>query len=182
MPKTKGKRSRSSSSSSSASKRQTRRPKNTRSKHNYSVRNNNGLFAPNPLPYHLMPNLGSTHGKKCKTPKGSRSSRSRDHKKRGKKPTIVFGRLFASWCGACKNSHAEWKKTIKMNKDKKNYDIEESDVAVKIPKFNRKLRPTPPLAAASAYPTYYKMNIKTGILEMYDGSYEQSAINEWLNR
>ena len=163
----------------SKSSKKSRRPKNTRTKHNYTVRKQSA-FSPAPLPYHLMPSLLKKNSKKSMT--RGRKSKSKSKSKSKKGPTIVYGRLFAKWCGACKSSASDWAKIKRNNEDKKNYDIEESEVAVKIPKFNRKLRPNPPMAAANAYPTYYKMNRNTNVLEYYNGSYEPNAIHTWLNQ
>ena len=111
---------------------------------------------------------------------GKRRTRGKRMTKRAKKDVLVVGKIYANWCGHCQALKPEWAKMRKMIKSRCKgkrihfVEIEESEMATKIPKFKRQYNVEP---AANGYPALFKL--EKGRLSYYQNSREADRMADW---
>ena len=102
------------------------------------------------------------------------------NKKNSPKNTIVVGKVYANWCGHCKNLKPEWvrmKSHIQRKKGKTHIvyaEIEENEIDTKL----KTLQDTNKTQiAVNGYPTLFR--IVNGKVEYYNGNREANQMADW---
>jgi len=99
-------------------------------------------------------------------------------------PIIVYGKIYANWCGHCQAMESFWKNVQTKMMPVKSKDIEQTNQENEIVIFNNEyeLLGNNKLALQGGYPTIYKLNKKKGIIEYYNGERTEYDILLWLNK
>lgn len=95
------------------------------------------------------------------------------------KVPVVYGKLYASWCGACQALEPAWKQVSETLTDIPEYSIEDAEMteakrADFKSKFNSDIQP------ADHFPIIYKLDVKGGQLRSYEGERTPEKIVEWV--
>ena len=103
----------------------------------------------------------------------------KNHKQSNNK--IVIGKIYADWCGACKQLQGNWSemKTTINNENTNMFEfseIEEKVMKPEIAKINKKYNVN--LELQGGYPTIFK--IANGKLEYYNGGREPNQMLSWF--
>jgi glutaredoxin len=97
---------------------------------------------------------------------------------RGNPKTLVIGKVYANWCGHCKDLKTEWshmKGIIKKRKHGVEYvEIEENEIAKKGAYLKQKYGVEVNVAG---YPTIFK--VQNGHLDYYNGERSAEKLAEW---
>jgi len=107
------------------------------------------------------------------------------HKKRTqknhKKPRlVVYGKIYANWCGHCRAMEQDWKRLEKRMHPLKSVNIESEEKDHKIAAFNKKHQTN--LELKGGFPTVFKLPKKGGAVEYYEGGdRSEAALHAWLN-
>ena len=96
---------------------------------------------------------------------------------------IIVGKIYAEWCGYCKNLKPIWENIkTKFNKNHPHVifeEIEDVDISKKFPILNEKYLPhSVNKITADGYPTIFK--IQNGGISYYKGEHKQSLIENWI--
>lgn len=120
---------------------------------------------------------GKRRSKKHPRPK-SGPIRSRKNAK-----TIIVGKIYANWCGHCQALKPEWAKMRKLIKRKDRgkkiqfVEIEESQMADKLPKFQQKHNVK---VEANGFPSLFRL--ANGKVDYYQGNRSAYPMAEWFLR
>jgi thiol-disulfide isomerase/thioredoxin len=102
-------------------------------------------------------------------------------KKHHTKMPIVYGRIYANWCGHCVSMGPDWKKLTGLMNQRhyhvKNNDIEETEKNTKMPQFKQMYGTE---LVVNGYPTIFKLYKKGDLIEYYEGPRTKDAIYKWL--
>lgn len=95
------------------------------------------------------------------------------------KEPIVYGKIYADWCGYCQQLSPEWDKLIVMMKKHTplRFDINNNEEQSRIQEFKNTFNSD---LQHSGYPTIYKLTIKGGAVEYYNGSRDAQNIYNWV--
>jgi len=124
-----------------------------------------------------------TSNRKTSNRKTSNRKTSKNHSL-VKNHKIVVGKIYADWCGACKQLQPNWVEMKNMinseNKDMFVFvEIEEKIMDSEIAKINEKYKKYKiNLELQGGYPTIFK--ISDGKLEYYNGAREPTLMLEWF--
>lgn len=112
---------------------------------------------------------------------GGKRRKPKTHRRtRSKRDVLVVGKIYANWCGHCQALKPEWAKMRKIIKRKGKgkrvqfVEIEESQMATKIPEFKQKYNVEP---EANGYPALFKL--EKGRLSYYQNSREAERMADW---
>lgn len=97
------------------------------------------------------------------------------------KPTRVYGRFYANWCGHCKNMAKDWSELIQDKlflKDAVLFDVEDKDQDKHIPKIKEYTNDKN--IKLDGYPTIFK--IINGVTEYYNGEKTKEKLREWFTK
>lgn len=94
-------------------------------------------------------------------------------------PVVVYGKIYANWCGHCKALDSFWEEITAQYPI--NVDIESEEKDKKVAEFNAKYTPTSPLDLDHGYPTIYKLDKPGGTIAMYNDDRNKDSIISWLN-
>jgi len=119
---------------------------------------------------------------------GKRRSRRRVKKfnprrSRNPKGTIIVGKIYANWCGHCQALKPEWAKMKKIIRRKgrgkkvKFVEIEESQMADKLPKFQQQYNVQ---VDANGFPSLFRL--ANGKVDYYQGNRSAHPMAEWYLR
>lgn len=95
---------------------------------------------------------------------------------------IVYGRIYATWCGFCTSMADDWKhldkNVLKQNSELKQFDIESEEKNDRMNEFTKKYQCS---LTFNGYPTIYKLYKIGGPIEYYEsGDRSENAIHKWL--
>ena len=93
---------------------------------------------------------------------------------------IVYGKVYADWCGHCRAMETDWKYVKQKMGKIKSFDIEQKMESVLLPKF-KEIYGTD-LYVNKGYPTIYKLYKKGGPLEFYEGPRNFKYMVDWINQ
>jgi hypothetical protein len=94
-------------------------------------------------------------------------------------PTIVYGKLYANWCGACTALKDTWTNVAaKTGSNAIEFSVEELEMAVKGPEFEKTYQTK--LPEVQGYPTIYKL-YRPGRMYTYEGERSEEKLLQWLN-
>ena len=114
--------------------------------------------------------------------KGKKENRrTKNHKKNHKKPRlVVYGKIYATWCGHCKSMEHDWKRLEKRMRPLKSVNIESEEKDHKIAAFNKKHKTN--LELKGGFPTLFKLKSHGSPVEYYEGGERsEAALHAWLN-
>lgn len=97
------------------------------------------------------------------------------------KPSRVYGRFYANWCGHCKNMAKDWAELIQDKlflKDAIMFDVEDKDQDKHIPKIKEYTNDKN--IKVDGYPTIFK--IINGVTEYYNGEKTKEKLREWFTK
>ena len=104
-------------------------------------------------------------------------------------PEWIVGKIYADWCGHCVNMAKAWEELkTKMQKEKggkvKIIDIEEKQMADKIPKLNQTYFHGKELIKGSGFPTLFMFHTKHPhkTLNYYKGNRDLLAMKQWIEQ
>jgi thiol-disulfide isomerase/thioredoxin len=97
-----------------------------------------------------------------------------------KKPKlIVYGKIYANWCGHCRAMENDWNQVEKKMLPLRCVNIESEEKDHKIAEFNRKYRTN--LALQNGFPTIFRLKKVGGSIEYYEGGdRSEAALSTWL--
>lgn len=116
-----------------------------------------------------------------------RFHKKRFHKKGNKKtqknhkktPLVVFGKIYATWCGHCRAMETDWSRLEKKMRPLKCVNIESEEKDHKIAEFNKKHKTN--LQLKAGFPTIFKLKKIGGQVEYYEGGdRSHDALHNWL--
>lgn len=121
---------------------------------------------------HLKGGTGKNTSRESQKRKSSSRSTSSTSNNRHTIPIKkVYGRIYAVWCGHCKNMVDAWETLkTKMEKEWTCIDIEEKEANHKVPEFNRTYNPTVQLNMAQGFPYIWKLDPTTNKVVDYTGA------------
>ena len=120
---------------------------------------------------HLKGGTGNNTSRKSQTRKSSSSSSSTSNNRHTIPIKKVYGRIYAEWCGHCKNMVDAWETLkTKMEKEWTCIDIEEKEANHKVPEFNRTYNPKVQLNMAQGFPYIWKLDPTTNEVVDYTGA------------
>jgi thiol-disulfide isomerase/thioredoxin len=92
---------------------------------------------------------------------------------------IVYGRIYAKWCGACKALAPTWEKVAATVGGKSvDFSVEDVEFETKNAEFLKMYNiPLPP---ANGYPTIFKLRAKGGTPELYEDERSVEKLVEWI--
>lgn len=92
---------------------------------------------------------------------------------------IVYGRIYAKWCGACKALAPTWEKVAATVGGKSvDFSVEDVEFDTKNAEFLKMYNiPLPP---ANGYPTIFKLRAKGGTPELYEDERSVEKLVEWI--
>jgi len=114
--------------------------------------------------------------------KGKKGNRRTKHNRQNyKKPRlVVYGKIYANWCGHCKSMEQDWKRLEKRMRPLKSVNIESEEKDHKIAAFNKKHKTN--LELKGGFPTLFKLKNHGGAVEYYEGGERsEAALHAWLN-
>jgi len=97
------------------------------------------------------------------------------------KPSRVYGRFYANWCGHCKNMAKDWAELIQDKlflKDAIIFDVEDKDQDKHIPRIKEYTNDKN--IKVDGYPTIFK--IINGVTEYYNGEKTKEKLREWFTK
>jgi hypothetical protein len=99
---------------------------------------------------------------------------------------VVIGKIYAEWCGHCRNLKEPWK-NMKMDLAKKGgyfkfHEIEQKEENEKVSNINETYLQNSPtkLSLQGGYPTIFK--IKNGVLSYFDGERTSKNMADWCKK
>jgi thiol-disulfide isomerase/thioredoxin len=111
--------------------------------------------------------------------KPKRVSHNQTRKKMEKKTMpIVYGKIYAKWCGHCNAMEKDWHFVKQKIGFKKSFDIEQKQESEMFPKFKEKYGTD--LHIDKGYPTIYKLYEKGGNIEFYEGPRTFKDMLHWV--
>ena len=113
--------------------------------------------------------------------KGKKGNRRTKHNKNHKKGhLVVYGKIYATWCGHCRAMEEDWKRLEKKMHPLKSVNIESEEKDHKIAAFNKKHKTN--LELKGGFPTVFKLPKKGAAVEYYEGGdRSEAALHNWLN-
>ena len=113
--------------------------------------------------------------------KGKKGNRRTKNQKGHKKPhLVVYGKIYATWCGHCRAMEHDWKRLEKKMRPLKSVNIESEEKDHKIAAFNKKHKTN--LELKGGFPTLFKLKTHGGAVEYYEGGERsEAALHAWLN-
>jgi thiol-disulfide isomerase/thioredoxin len=115
--------------------------------------------------------------KKGKKEKKGNKKTQKNHKK---PRLVVYGKIYANWCGHCRAMEPDWKRLEKRMRPLKSVNIESEEKDHKIAAFNKKHKTN--LALKGGFPTLFKLPENGGPVKYYEGGdRSEDALHAWLN-
>lgn len=106
----------------------------------------------------------------------SRRFRKTQHKK---PKLVVYGKIYANWCGHCRAMENDWNILEKKMLPLQCVNIESEEKDHKIAEFNQQYRTN--LALQNGFPTIFKLKKVGGTMEYYQGGDRtEYALSAWL--
>jgi len=100
--------------------------------------------------------------------------------KNHKKPRlVVYGKIYANWCGHCRSMEQDWKRLEKRMRPLKSVNIESEEKDHKIAAFNKKHKTN--LELKGGFPTLFKLKNHGAPVEYYEGGdRSEASLHAWL--
>ena len=112
--------------------------------------------------------------------KNHKNRRTKTHKNHKKVPLVVFGKIYATWCGHCRAMEEDWKRLEKKMRPLRCVNIESEEKDHKIAAFNKKHQTN--LELKGGFPTVFKLKKHGAPVEYYEGGdRSEAALHTWLN-
>lgn len=110
--------------------------------------------------------------------KGKKGTKTQKNHKKGH--LVVYGKIYATWCGHCRAMEHDWKRLEKKMHPLKCVNIESEEKDHKVAEFNRNYRTN--LALQNGFPTIFKLKKVGGSVEYYSGGERtETALSAWLS-
>jgi len=92
---------------------------------------------------------------------------------------VVYGKIYANWCGHCRAMEQDWKRLEKRMRPLKCVNIESEEKDHKIAAFNKKHQTN--LELKGGFPTLFKLKKHGAPVEYYEGGERsEAALHAWL--
>ena len=109
--------------------------------------------------------------------KGNR--RTKTQKNHKKAHTVVFGKIYATWCGHCRAMEEDWKRLEKKMRPLQCVNIESEEKDHKIAAFNKKYKTD--LELKGGFPTLFRLKNHGAPVDYYKGGdRSEAALHNWL--
>lgn len=95
---------------------------------------------------------------------------------------LVYGKIYATWCGACTAFADTWNAVVARVGADKEMSIEDSEMAIKRGEFAKKFGTS--LPEIDGYPTVYRLKGRPGegaTVELYSGPRTVEDLVRWLS-
>ena len=99
--------------------------------------------------------------------KGNRRPKNKTRKSHKKPRLVVFGKIYATWCGHCRAMEHDWNRLEKKMRPLKCVNIESEEKDHKIAAFNQKHKTN--LELKGGFPTVFKLPKQGAAVEYYEG-------------
>ena len=114
--------------------------------------------------------------KKGKNHKKGNKKTQKNHKKAH---TVVFGKIYATWCGHCRAMEEDWKRLEKKMRPLQCVNIESEEKDHKIAAFNKKYKTD--LVLKGGFPTLFRLKHHGATIDYYEGGdRSEAALHNWL--
>ena len=116
--------------------------------------------------------------------KGKKGTKTQKNQKNQKNQTkghlVVYGKIYATWCGHCRAMEHDWKRLEKKMHPLRSVNIESEEKDHKIAAFNKKHKTN--LELKGGFPTVFKLKKHGAPVEYYEGGdRSELALHAWLN-
>ena len=109
--------------------------------------------------------------------KGKKGTKTQKNHKKGH--LVVYGKIYATWCGHCRAMEQDWKRLEKKMHPLKCVNIESEEKDHKIAAFNKKHKTN--LELKGGFPTLFKLKKHGAPVEYYEGGdRSELALHNWL--
>ena len=105
-----------------------------------------------------------------------RTNKRQSHKK---PKLVVYGKIYANWCGHCRSMEMDWKILEKKMLPVRSANIESEEKDAKVAEFNKTHRTN--LALQNGFPTIFRLKKVGGSVEYYQGGdRSEASLRKWL--
>lgn len=92
---------------------------------------------------------------------------------------VVYGRIYAEWCGACQALKPTWEKVTMVVGDKSvDFSAEDIELEERNAEFIKTYNI--PLPTVNGYPTIFKLRAKGGTIELFEDERSVDKLVEWI--
>jgi hypothetical protein len=93
-------------------------------------------------------------------------------------PPVVYGKIYANWCGACAALEPNWIEVQSQLKGVNEFSVEDNELDIKRGEFVEKYKTTfPPV---DGYPTIYRLQNIGGTVETYNDKRNVKPMVDWI--
>lgn len=91
---------------------------------------------------------------------------------------VVYGKIYAEWCGACQALEPDWIQVQAQLKDGNEFSVEEKEMDIKRGEFTKQYKTA--LPPVDGYPTIYKLKKYGGMVETYNDQRTVQKMVDWI--